>query len=81
MLLLLLLAVMNMLRLVSLAYLMPWSLAGAMLAGLLAGSVLPCLSAEPAELAVRQPARESRIVLYLSKRKISLVRGEHRLGA
>ncbi|ABB34452.1 conserved hypothetical protein [Synechococcus sp. CC9605] len=72
---------MNTLRLVSLVCLMPWSLAPVMLAGLLAGSVLPCLAAESAELAVRQPARESRIVLDLSKRQITLVRGEQRLGA
>ena len=32
------------------------------------------------ELAVRQPARESPIVLDLSKRQITLVRGEQRLG-
>ena len=57
------------------------SLAPVMLAGLLAGSVLPGLAAEPAELAVRQSARESRIVLDLSKRQITLVRGEQRLGA
>ena len=75
------LAAMNKLRLVSLACLMPWSLAPVMLAGLLVGSVLPCFAAEPAELAVRQPARESRIVLDLSKRQITLVRGEQRLGA
>ena len=75
------LAAMNTLRPVSLACLMPWSLVPVMLAGLLAGSVLPCFAAEPAELAVRQPARESRIVLDLSKRQITLVRGEQRLGA
>ncbi len=75
------LAAMNTLRPVSLACLMPWSLVPVMLAGLLAGSVLPCFAAEPAELAVRQLARESRIVLDLSKRQITLVRGEQRLGA
>ncbi|MCY4084279.1 MAG: L,D-transpeptidase [Cyanobacteria bacterium MAG COS1_bin_9] len=72
---------MNTLRPVSLACLMLRSLAPVMFAGLLAGSVLPGLAAEPAELAVRQPARESRIVLDLSKRQITLVRGEQRLGA
>ena len=53
----------------------------ALLAGLLAGSVAPCLAAEPVELALRQPAHASRIVLDLSKRQITLMRGEQQLGA
>ena len=72
---------MNTLRPVGLVRLMKWSLVPALLAGLLAGSVAPCLAAEPAELALRRPARESRIVLDLSKRQITLVRGEQQLGA
>ena len=75
------LAAMNTSGIVSLACLMPWPLAPAMLAGLLAGSVLPCLAAEPEELALRRPARESRMVLDLSKRRITLVRGEQQLGS
>ena len=84
-LLLFFLAAMNTLRLVGLARLMKWSLVPALLAGLLAGllaaSVAPCLAAEPVELALRQPTRESRIVLDLSKRQITLMRGEQQLGA
>ena len=53
----------------------------ALLAGLLAGSVAPCLAAEPVELALRHPAHASRIVLDLSKRQITLMRGEQQLGA
>ena len=53
----------------------------ALLDGLLAGSVPPCLAAEPIELALRKPARKSRIVLDLSKRQITLMRGEQQLGA
>ena len=80
MLLLFFLAAMNTLRPVGLARLMKWSLVPALLAGLLAGSVSPCLAAEPVELALRKSARESRIVLDLSKRQITLVRGEQQLG-
>ena len=69
-LLLFFLAAMNMLRPVGLVRLIKWSLMLALLAGLLAGSVSPCLAAEPVELALRKPARESRIVLDLSKRQI-----------
>ncbi|WP_370593106.1 L,D-transpeptidase [Synechococcus sp. M16.1] len=47
----------------------------------MAGSVAPCLAAEPVELALRQPAHASRIVLDLSKRQITLMRGEQQLGA
>jgi len=47
---------------------MKWSMVLELLAGLLAGSVAPCLAAEPAELALWRPARESRIVFDLSKR-------------
>ena len=72
---------MNTLRPVGLMRLMKRSLVPALLAGLLAGSVAPCLAAEPAELALLRPARESRIVLDLSKRQITLVRGEQQLGA
>ena len=60
---------------------MKWSFMAALLAGLLAGSVSPCLAAETVELASRQSARESRIVLDLSKRQITLMRGEQQLGA
>jgi lipoprotein-anchoring transpeptidase ErfK/SrfK len=56
-------------------------LAQALFAGLLAGFVAPCLAAEPAELALRRPTRESRIVLGLSQRQITLVRTEQQLGA
>ena len=67
---------MNTLRPVGLARLMKWSLVPALLAGLLAGSVSPFLTAEPVELASRQSARESRILLDLCKRQITLMRGE-----
>ena len=53
----------------------------ALLAGLLAGFVSPCLAAEPVELALRKPARKSRIVLDLSERQITIVRGEQPLCA
>ncbi len=76
-LLLFFLAAMNALRPVSLVRLIEWSLMPA----LLAGSVAPCLAAEPVELALRQPAHESRILLDLSKRQITLMRGEQQLGA
>ena len=71
---------MNVLRPVGLVRLVKWSSMPALLAGLLAGSVSPCLPAEPVELASRQPARESSIVLELSKRQITLMRGEQQLG-
>ena len=58
---------MNALRLVGLVRLIKWSLMPALLAGLLAGSFSLCLAAESVELALRKPARESRIVLDLSK--------------
>ena len=70
---------MNMLRPASLVRLIRWSLVPALVAGLLTGSVSPSLAADPAELALLRPARESRIVLYLSKLQISLVRGEQQL--
>ncbi len=72
---------MNTLRPVGLARLMKWSFMAALLAGLLAGSVSPCLAAEPEELALRKPACESRIVLDLSKLQITLMRGEQHIGA
>ena len=72
---------MNALRLVGLVRLIKRSLAPVLLAGLLAGAVSPCLAAEPAELALRRPARESRMVQDLSKRRITLVRGEQQLGS
>ena len=75
---------MNTLRPVGLVRLIKWSLMPALLARLLAGSVAPCLAAEPAEpveLALRKPAHASRIVLDLSKRQITLMRGEQQLGA
>ena len=72
---------MNTLRPVGLVRLIKRSLVSALLAGLLAGSFAPCLAAEPAELALRRPARESRIVLDLSRRQITLVRGAQQLGA
>ena len=74
-------AAMNALGPVGLVRLIKWSLKPALLAGLLAGSVAPCLAAEPVELALRQPAHASRIVLDLSKRQITLMRGEQQLGA
>ena len=67
-----------------LAGLIKRSLVQVLLAGLLAGAVSPCLAAEPvepAELALRRPAHESRMVLDLSKRRITLVRGEQQLGS
>ena len=75
------LAAMNTLRPMGLVGLMKWSLVPALLPGLLAVAVSPCLAAEPAELALRRPARESRMVLDLSKRRITLVRGEQQLGS
>ena len=72
---------MNTLRPVGLVRLMKWSLMLALLVGLLAGSVSPCLAAEPFELALRNPLREWPIVLDLSKRRITLMRGEQQLGA
>ena len=72
---------MNALRPVGLVRLVKCSWVPALLAGMLAGSVSPCLAAEPVELALRKPARDSRIVLGLSKRQITLMRGEQQLGA
>ena len=72
---LLFLAAKNTLRPVGPVRLVKRSLVPVLLAGLLAGAVSPCVAAEPAELALRRPARESRMVLYLSKRRITLVRG------
>ena len=72
---------MNALRSVGLTRLMRWSLLLVLLAGLLAGAVSPCIAAEPEELALRRPASESRMVLDLSKRRITLVRGEQQLGS
>ena len=65
----------------SLVRLMIRPLVAALLGGLLAGSVSPSFSAEPVEVAVRRAPRESRIVLDLSRRRISLVRGDQRLGS
>ena len=70
---------MNTLRLVSLVRLIRWLFVPALVAGLLTGSVSPSLAADPAELALLRPARQSRIVLDLSKLQISLVRGEQQL--
>ena len=70
------LAAMNMLRTLGLVRLIKWSLIPA----LLAGSVSPCLAAKPVELALRETACESRIVLDLSKRQITLMHGEQQLG-
>ena len=53
----------------------------ALLGGLLVGSVSSTVSAEPVEVALQRPTRESRIVLDLSQRRISLVRGNQRLGS
>ena len=64
-----------------LAILKKLSLVPVLLAGLLAGAASPCLAAEPEELALRRPARESRMVQDLSKRRITLVRGEQQLGS
>ena len=72
---------MNTLRLMSLVRLMIRPLVAALLGGLLAGSVSPSFSAESVEVAVRRAPRESRIVLDLSRRRISLVRGDQRLGS
>ena len=72
---------MNTLRPVGLVRLMKWSFMAALLAGLLAGSVSPCLAAQPVELSLRKSARESRIVLDLSKREITIMRAEQQLGA
>ena len=69
-------AAMNTLGSMGLAGLIKLSLVPVLLAGLLAGAVSPCLAAEPEELALRRPARESRMVIDLSKRRITLVRGE-----
>ena len=71
---------MNTLRPASLVRLMRWSSVPVLVAGLLVGSVSPSLADEPAELALQRPARESRIVLDLSKRQITLVQGGQRLG-
>ena len=70
---------MNTLRPMGLVRLMKWSLFPALLGGVLAGSLLPSLSADAAEVALQRVQRESRIVLDLSKRQISLVRGGQRL--
>ena len=70
---------MNTLRPASLVRLIGLSLVPLLVAGLLTGSVSPSLAADPAELALLRPARESRIVLDLSKLQISLVRGEQQL--
>ena len=72
---------MNTLRPIGLVGLIKLLLAPVLLAGLLAGAVSPCLAAEPEELALRRPARESSMVLDLSKRRITLVRGEQQLGS
>ena len=72
---------MNTLRPMGLVRLMKWSLFPARLGGVLAGSLLPSLSADAAEVALQRGPRESRIVLDLSKRQISLVRGGQRLGS
>ena len=53
----------------------------ALLAGLLAGSVAPCLAAEPVELALRQPAHASRIVLDLQQATDHTHAGQQQLGA
>ncbi len=72
---------MNTLRPMGLVRLMKWSLFPALLGGVLAGSLLPSLSAHSAEVALQRVPQESRIVLDLSKRQISLVRGGQRLGS
>ena len=61
--------------------LMKWSLAPVLVGGVLAGSGLPLLPASAAEVALQRVPRESRIFLDLSNRRISLVRGEQRLGS
>ena len=70
---------MNTLRPMGLACLMRWSLVQALVGGVLAGALLPPLSAEAAEVALQRAQEESRIVLDLGKRQISLLRGEQRL--
>ena len=71
---------MNTLRPMGLACLVKWSLVSALVGGVLAGSLLPSLSAEAAEVALQRAPSESRIVLDLSRRQITLVRGGQRLG-
>ena len=53
----------------------------ALLGGLLAGTLSSAVSAKPVEMALQRSPRESRIVLDLSQRRISLVRGDQRLGS
>ena len=72
---------MNTLRPVGLVRLVKWSLVPALLAGLLAGTLSSAVSANPVEVALQRSPRESRIVLDLSQRRISLVRGDQRLGS
>ena len=72
---------MNTLRPMGLVRLMKWPLLSVLLGGVLAGSLLPSLSAHSAEVALQRVPRESRLVLDLSKRQISLVRGGQRLGS
>ena len=72
---------MNTLRPTGLACLMKRSLVPVLVGGVLAGSLLPCFSAEAAEVALQRAPSESRIVLDLSKRLITLVRGEQRIGS
>ena len=63
-----------------LVHLMEWQLVPMLVGDVLAGSGLPLLPASAAEVALQRVRRESRIVLELSNRRISLVRGEQRLG-
>ena len=64
-----------------LARLMKRSIVPVLVGGVVMGCGLPSLSAEAAEVALQRAPQESRIVLNLSKRQISLVRGGQRLGS
>ena len=72
---------MNTLRPASLVRLMKRLLLPFLAGGLVAGSVAPSFSAESAEVALQRSPRPSRIVLDLSKRQISLLRDERRVGS
>ena len=64
-----------------LARLMKRLIVPVLVGGVVMGCGLPSLSAEAAEVALQRAPQESRIVLNLSKRQISLVRGGQRLGS
>ena len=72
---------MDTLGLIGLVRLMVRSFFAVLFGGLLAGSVSSTVFAEPVEVALQRSRRDSRIVLDLSQRRISLVRGDQRLGS